>query len=75
MTKTKRPAEELVESINETMKLGADSDVDASSPYRLVPIATLKEWRRLAKSVDARMRLDGSKLNKRKSAGRKRVTR
>lgn len=64
-----RPAEQLATSIDQQIRLGWRNvtNADFVEKERVVSVATLRRWLKLAKSIDARMRLDGSKLNKRRA--------
>lgn len=60
----RKPAQEIVAIIDRIMKRQSNELYNGG---RAVPEAELQQIRTLAKSIDARMRLDGSKLNKRRT--------
>lgn len=58
----KRPAEALVSAIDYQIKHGGG---DWEYPdKRAISVRTLQRWRKLAESIDGRMRLDGSEKNR-----------
>lgn len=64
--KHRRPAEELVSRIDWHLKRGIRS---ATRPGMiLIAVRALYGWKALAVKIDARGRLDGSKLSKHKKA-------
>lgn len=60
-----KPATSLFNAIDKTLKRKWEPEIEWSE-HRLISERTLRRWRAWAKSVDARMRLDGSKRNRRK---------
>lgn len=69
---TKRPAEQLVADFQKLVDSANETESVMNKPVVTaeVPMSLIQRWLKLAKSVDARMRLDGSKLNRRKSSSR-----
>lgn len=63
---TQKPATQLVTELKSWMNVDDPSVVNA-----IVPIEIIKKWHGLAKKINASMRLDGSKLSKRKKAAKK----
>ena len=62
--KKKRPAEKLVEAIDNV--LGA-----TGRPFIHIDRDEIEQWRKWAKSIDARMRLDGSQRSKQRKPGKR----
>ncbi len=62
----KRPAEQLVASIDRAIKRRGAQVYRGPARSVVVSLPTARRWRNLAESIDGRMRLDGSKLNKKR---------
>ncbi len=63
----KRIATQLTEGIEEAV----DVTVADGHEYVEVHVDTAKQWLKWAKALDARMRLDGSKLNRKRKPAAK----